>query len=206
MYEKFLELPADKQQCIINAAMEIFSKNDYKRAVTDDIAAKAGISKGSLFYYFYNKKSLYLYLYQYTTEKMAEQIVDETYWNITDFFELLGYCARKKAEILVKNPYILDFAMRSFYPDSEALSQDLDTYNQDFLDGIMGTYLKNVDFSKFREGMDPLYIFRMLIWMSDGYLHEKRTRNLPILLEDLMDEFNKWMNLLRPLLYKEEYL
>ena len=47
--------------------------------------------------------------------------------------------------------------MRSFYPDSEALSQDLNTYNQDFLDGIMGTYLKNVDFSKFREGRTPLH-------------------------------------------------
>ena len=62
MYEKFLELPADKQQCIINAAMEIFSKNDYKRAVTDDIAAKAGISKGSLFTIFtIRNPSIYIY-------------------------------------------------------------------------------------------------------------------------------------------------
>ena len=60
MYEKFLELSEEKQLRILNAAMEIFAKHEYKRAVTDEIAAKAGVSKGLLVYYFKNKKSLYM--------------------------------------------------------------------------------------------------------------------------------------------------
>ena len=52
MNEKFFALPEEKRHQIINAAIEVFSKYDYKHASTDLIAAKAGISKGSLFYYF----------------------------------------------------------------------------------------------------------------------------------------------------------
>ena len=54
--EKFYELEKEKQDKIINAAIEVFAKNDYKNVVTEEIAYKAGISKGLLFYYFKNKK------------------------------------------------------------------------------------------------------------------------------------------------------
>ena len=52
MENKFLELPKEKQLRIINAGMEYFGQYGYKNAKTDDIATKAGISKGLLFYYF----------------------------------------------------------------------------------------------------------------------------------------------------------
>ena len=53
MNDKFYLLEEEKQLKIINAAMEVFGKNEYKKASTDLIAAKAGISKGLLFYYFH---------------------------------------------------------------------------------------------------------------------------------------------------------
>lgn len=53
-YEKFLELPNEKQLKIINVGFEYFGKYGYKGANTEDIANRAGISKGLLFYYFKN--------------------------------------------------------------------------------------------------------------------------------------------------------
>ena len=50
MNEKFYELPPEKQQRIINAGLEVFGAHDYPQASTDDITAKAEISKGLLFY------------------------------------------------------------------------------------------------------------------------------------------------------------
>ena len=76
MNEAFETLPQEKQMRIINAAMEVFACNEYKRASTDDIAAKAGISKGLLFYYFHNKEALYLYVYEYCRRITTEQILD----------------------------------------------------------------------------------------------------------------------------------
>ena len=107
MNEKFLALSEEKQQRIINAAMEVFGKNEYKRASTDLIAVKAGISKGLLFYYFHNKKELYLYVYHCLMDIMKDQIADTAFLELTDFFELLRYAGTGKAVMLEKHPYIL---------------------------------------------------------------------------------------------------
>ena len=68
MNEAFFELPPEKQQRIMNAGFEVFLQNEYKRASTDEIAARSNISKGLLFYYFHNKKTLYLYLFEKAME------------------------------------------------------------------------------------------------------------------------------------------
>lgn len=206
MHEKFLELSEEKQLRIINAAMDVFSKTDYNRAVTDDIAAKAGISKGSLFYYFQNKKALYLYIYDYAFKEMMGQVADTHFEAITDFFELLEHSARIKLKMLVRTPYLLDFYMRCFYPEGNAVAEELNTYNQDTINSIYQTYFNNIDFSKFKEGSDPIYMLRMFVWMADGYLHEKKALKQEISLEDMMAEFHRWVETFRPLLYKEEYL
>ena len=76
MNEKFFSLPEEKQQAIINAGFRVFSKNTYKKSPVSEIAAEAGISKSLLFYYFRNKKELYLFLWekcaQVTIEYMKE--------------------------------------------------------------------------------------------------------------------------------------
>ena len=74
MNEKFFALPEEKRRRIVNAAMEVFGKNEYKRASTDDIAARAGISKGLLFHYFGSKKELYFYLYRHVERMVAEDV------------------------------------------------------------------------------------------------------------------------------------
>ena len=56
---EFKDLPKARRQKIMDAAMEEFAAHDYRGANTETIAARGGISKGLLFYYFKNKKSLY---------------------------------------------------------------------------------------------------------------------------------------------------
>ena len=62
MNEKFYQLPCGRREKIIRSAYQVFSRNEYKRASMSAIADAAGISKSLLFYYFKNKKELYLYL------------------------------------------------------------------------------------------------------------------------------------------------
>ena len=51
--EKFLSLPIDKQDIIVNAALTCFGINGYKKTSISDIAAAAGISKALIFHYFH---------------------------------------------------------------------------------------------------------------------------------------------------------
>ena len=205
MNEKFYTLPEEKQQNIVNAAMEVFAKNEYKRASTDLIAAKAGISKGLLFYYFHNKKELYLFLYDYLIEVMKEQADASRFSEITDFFELLRYGVSMKVGILQKNPYIMDFAMRAFYSEKEDVSDDLKAVNTTQEDALYKMYFGSVDMHKFKDGAEPYHVFKMLRWMADGYLHDVQMSGKPVILEEMMAEFGVWIEMMRKLTYKEEY-
>ena len=206
MNDKFFSLPEEKQQSIINAAMEVFACYDYKHASTDLIASKAGISKGLLFYYFHNKKELYLFLYSYIKEMLMKEVVDQKYLEITDFFELLEYSALKKAKIMRKNPYILDFSVHTFYSEKEAVSDALADMNFWQQDDLFDQFCGHIDREKFKDAAEPHTVFKMLVWMTDGYLHELRMMQKPLDVNALMQEFYRWCSMLKQLVYKEEYI
>lgn len=73
------------------------------------------------------------------------------------------------------------------------------------MDHLFVNYFQNVDFSKFRDGTDPMYVIRMLTWMTDGYMHEYQRRGLSLKPEDVMNEYRKWAMMLKKFLYKEAY-
>lgn len=205
MNEKFFELPQEKQLRIINAGFEVFSKYEYKKASTEEIAIKAGISKGLLFHYFNNKKSLYMYLLNYSMNLIKEQMVNSEFEQITDFFELLEYTVSLKANILERTPYIMEFSMRAFYSQNETISEDLQEKMQRETDQIFETYFKHINFNKFKEEVNPQDIYRMLLWMTDGFLHEIQRSGAVINVKDIMNEYDKWKVMLKQISYKEEF-
>lgn len=206
MNEKFFELPEEKRLRIINAGFEIFSQSDYKKASTEDIAAKAGISKGLLFYYFHDKRSLYLFLYDSASSLMKETVMDAHFNEITDVFEMFEYAAEKKYAVLAKSPHVMDFIMRAYYAEKEAVFEELNKRFEQMTAEIYGVYFARLDFSKFKETYSPMDIMQMLTWMADGYLHEKQRAGMAIDLDDLMDKYTVWSALFKNIAYKEEYL
>ena len=80
----FDALPPERQEAIIRASVEGFGRNSYKEASTEDIARRAGISKGLLFFYFRNKNALYLRTLDYLTDKVVEWVVDDRFYSIDD--------------------------------------------------------------------------------------------------------------------------
>ena len=205
MNDKFFELSEEKQMKIVNAAMEIFGQNDYRHAVTDDIAAKAGISKGLLFHYFENKKGLYMYVYHYCLDIMVQMIKEQDYKKIDDFFELMEYGANQKIEIIMKNPYIMDFVVRAFYSQKEAVSEDINLDMQKQMAFSYQRYFSHINLSKFKDDIDPEYVYHMMQWMVDGYMHSKQSLHLPLQLDDMMKEFRQWKKMMKAMVYKEEY-
>ena len=205
-FDAFEKLPQEKKDRIINAGLEVFAAHEYKYASTDDMAAKAGISKGLLFYYFKNKREFYLYLLDYAKQLVANQVADRRFWEISDFFELMEYSARRKQEVLGRNPHWIDFSVRAFYTDGNEVAQPVADLTNQTMDGMIDLYFGNVDMTKFKPEVDPRDILNMALWLTDGYMHQRQTMGQPVELEPLMAEFRKWLALLRQVAYKEEYL
>lgn len=206
MNEKFLELSQEKQLRIVNAGLEVFGQCGYQKANTDDIAVKAGISKGLLFHYFQNKKSFYMYLYQSCEEVILNHIIDEKLKTIDDFFELIDYASRKKLEIMTQYPSLMNFIMKALYSQKEDVTEGMNEIIEDRISTAFSLYFQNIDFTRFKEGSNPQKIYQMLMWMAEGYLIEKERSGIPVDINDIMIDFEEWKEMFKKMCYKEEYL
>lgn len=206
MNEKFLELPKEKQLRIINAGMEYFGKYGYKNASTDDIAAKAKISKGLLFYYFHNKKSFYLYLYDFCVSLMKESIENSHIQEITDFFEVMDYGSMLKIKLVSEYPYLMSFVLKAYYSQKETVTEDINQLIEETTSMTFDTYFKNIDWYKFKDDVNPRVIYKMLIWIADGYMMDKQRTQTNVSLDEMLHDFNEWKTMFKKMSYKEEYL
>lgn len=207
MNYKFFDLIEEKQQRIINAGLEVFSENEYKRASTDTIAERAGISKGLLFYYFHNKKEFYLFLFDYAAGLVKKSVLDSHFEEIKDYFELFRYSMQKKYEVLEKNPAAVSFLTKAYYTQNEEVSEGLVSRINEMTDMVsMKDYLSHIDISKFREDVEPLEIMQLLSWSTEGFLQEQKRRNRFPDFKEAMAKYDNWSTMLKRIAYKEEYL
>lgn len=61
---RFARLPPEQQQAILRAALDEFAARGFHDASLNRVIEAAGISKGSLYYYFDGKEDLYTYVLQ----------------------------------------------------------------------------------------------------------------------------------------------
>jgi len=65
---------ARKQQMILDAAARAFAGQDFHKVRTDDIAAAAGVGKGTLFRYFASKEELFVATMVYSVEVASAEM------------------------------------------------------------------------------------------------------------------------------------
>lgn len=70
----FDSLPEERREAMMRASVAAFGQHSYKDASTEDIARSAGISKGLLFFYFRNKRTLYLRTVDYLMEQAVRWV------------------------------------------------------------------------------------------------------------------------------------
>lgn len=205
MNKKFYDLAQEKQDRIINAALEVFAKNSYKKAPTSEIAAKAGISKSLLFHYFKNKKELYLFLYDYVILMGIEMRDNSKIWNETDFMEIMRVSLSEKCKVCKRHMYLYVFSLQAYYEEDEEVKDDLIEKNAQLIDGSSAYLLEQIDVSKFREGTDVKMFLKTVVFAADGYMRQQiQAGNMDP--DRWETEFDEIIEFWRKSYYKEEYL
>jgi TetR/AcrR family transcriptional regulator, fatty acid metabolism regulator protein len=64
----------NRRESIINAAIEVFSKKDFKRASISEIAQGAGVADGTIYQYFRNKEDLFFSIPVEKTNEFRNQL------------------------------------------------------------------------------------------------------------------------------------
>jgi AcrR family transcriptional regulator len=205
MNEKFFNLPKEKRRNIINASLYVFAGSEYKKAGTDEIAQRAGISKGLLFHYFGNKKELYLYIYRYAVDYILRQFSSGNGSAETDFFKMLNDGYKCKIQVYSEHPDIMNFMVRSYFEDNPEIKQYIDKNFGGLKKDFASDFLSRADASRFREGISPAEVFDMIRWMAEGFIHSRTPGQLTDP-EAMSGEFLDKLELLRRLVYKAEFV
>ena len=207
--DKLEGIPAEKRLKIIEAALNEFGRNGYKKTSVNDVAVAAGISKSMVFHYFGSKKGMYEYLAEYSMNYMMDsfkamipQIMAPT--NL-DFFERIRLTTRLKMQMMREHSQMMLFIV-SLYKETEAEVQPLIQTIKD----VRGEILQQVSYEntgeyKFKDGVEPSLVMKMLNWMVEGYVRTSPINSIE-LIEALSKEFEESLDLMKRHFYKEEYL
>ena len=142
-----------RKEKIFKAAVWCFNKKGYYETTIDAIAARAKVSKGSIYYYFKSKKELFLELFQYRVGKYFEQIkkyieeekypdarlkmfINKSSQILKENEEFFKFCL-EFLSLGVREPEIRD-VMTNFYKDST------DTFKQLLEEGVKSGRFKDL--------------------------------------------------------------
>ena len=86
--DTFLRLNEDKKKKLLDASFKEFSLNNFNDASINRIIKEAGISRGSFYMYFEDKKDLYFYLLEQYGEILADNMKKDLIKNRGDLFKM----------------------------------------------------------------------------------------------------------------------
>lgn len=204
--EKLFEsLPEEKRMKIINACIEEFGLNGYEKASTNAMVRKADISKGLLFYYFGNKKNLFMYMFNYSIEYLINKyfLIEDD--QPADLFDRLIWISMVKIRMIYENPMMSRLVYNAITNMPHELKDDLtEKYNSIYNMHAPRILLEGIDTSKFRKDIDPERAIELVMMCLDGVAHKyiKMYSNRPTEelfgdLEKLVNEFNKYISILK---------
>jgi AcrR family transcriptional regulator len=137
----FDNLPEEKKERVLNAAIHEFSQRNVNVANLSNIIQEAGIARGSLYQYFANKEDLYVYVFTTLRARRAEhtKAADELY-KVEPFIKYFEKFYILDSEFLLKNPMHIELGKQLYsyaHGASRNLIQSLQSkYKDKFLIGI----------------------------------------------------------------------
>ena len=201
--ENFLNLPMEKQNLIVDAALKTFAMYGYKKTSISDIANAAGISKAMVFHYFGTKKDLYLYLVNTCVDSISTEVIEKFDDSITDLFDRILYTSKLKLSLMEKQPYVPSFIQSAYFENDDEVKKDIRTIFRKDDGKTVGKKITfdGADFSKFKDDIDPNLVMNMIDWIAEGYMSKLKDAEV-IDFNELYKVFEECLLLLKKNFYK----
>lgn len=211
MNNSFENISEEKRNKILDACIEEFAINGYKGASTNTMVSKAEISKGLLFHYFGNKKTLYLYLFDYCMAVIMEKYNSMKDKEPGDIIQRLLWYSILKIKLTAEEP----MKSRLIYSavinmPIEAKEEITERYNS-FYAKYVPEIFENLDISEFRKDIDVKKAMEMISIFIEGLTQKYmlKYKNKPIddilnNMEDIIKEYNEYLDIMKYGMYSFE--
>lgn len=138
----FLNLPPEKQGRILKAALEEFAAKGYQQASVNVMVAASGIAKGSIYQYFPDKKSLFLYVFDFAIALVRRTLVSvKEESQAEDFFTRLEKSLLAGVDFVQRHPRIYALYLKILFdehvPRRGELLRSVRQYAADYLGSLV---------------------------------------------------------------------
>jgi AcrR family transcriptional regulator len=200
----FKNMDSKKRERIINSSLDEFSKNSFKKASTNNIVKNAGISKGLLYHYFISKKELYEWLKVFVFEMMINTILEKLDWEESDIFERIKQIVLIKMRVIEQYPSLVTFSKVIYENKSmEEIKELVESISPELYYEV---YNRNIDFSRFKEGIDAQKGINIIQWTIEKYSEEQYNKfkmmNEDIDYEEIIKGMDEYLVILKESFYK----
>lgn len=199
--ESFRQLDEEKQKRIITAALEEFANKGFKLASTNEIAAKGGISKGSLFNYFGSKKELHHFLVDYGIERAEDFIYQSMPAEEMDLIEFLTHITMKKLEMSTTDPHLNKFFL-NLHEDQSSVRELYLEHLVQIQERLQQEMMKTINPALLREDLSLEEIINGTRWILTAAGDEYLAKGGSLAMEDLKSFGDELLEFLQKLFYK----
>lgn len=178
----------DKKEEVIKTARELFTKYGYKKVSMDEIAKKSGVTKKTIYTYFKDKDSMFLYF----IEEELNLMKDSTKTDVSDNMSFIESVAKSLYEMLLirKNSELISSISKEIKTDEKA-REFLNFYDRQILNYIESRINEEINKGNIRV-VDPhltaFIIYKVFISVMFEYDkdidEEKVTKQVTLILKE----------------------
>jgi len=129
--QTFLNLPEEKREMIMNAAIEEFAEYGLENASTNRIVKNSGIAKGSFYQYFEDKQDVFMYMLDMIEKQELEFFKNEHPPDQNmDVFQYYRWMVKKGMEFGLAHPRAIQAAWRVLLGEGMYYGKNLAGYRE----------------------------------------------------------------------------
>lgn len=193
----FFNLTKEKQDQIIDAAINEFSKFSFNEVKISDIVNKAKIPRSSFYDYFEDKKDLYKHIILIIKEEKVKFMAPVLEKHQSSFFEGFKELFKAGAKFASMNPEYEKLANR-MYENIELVSEILGVENIDISSIYESMLINGMRIGEIRNDIDVKFVAKSIYILSSNLMaegFEERKKPLNEFIEEIADKITNFIKI-----------
>ncbi len=187
---------------LMDAALDEFSRHSYREASLNRIIKKAQVSKGSFYFHFKDKKSLYLYMFKTIAKIKIDFFKKHSGINKDfadkDIFELIKSQSRLGIKFSAKYPKFYDLWLR-FNKEEDSVIQEMviKKFRKEVNQAVRPLVEKSMENGKLRQDFDQDKITRIIIHLLINFTSIFPVSKKSIKNGSYLNDLDKYMDFIK---------
>lgn len=153
----------DRRGEILTVAAKLFAERPFHEVKIDDVAARAHISKGTVYLYFDSKEDLYVSIVQAGADLLVRRLESRAEAHTGTAIELLREMLRDFAAFAVGHPAVFRLVCNGRLPEDDPESRVLDERVQKLIEGTLRRGQKAGEFTDKRPKLTARFLSGVII-------------------------------------------